>query len=435
MEAEVERGQVPQFINHYFTQIGPKLAGKSRGRWKYFGKENEGSLMDLETDYNEVLKLCKEINVMKSSGLDKLSSRICKDAFLVLIDKLVHIFACSFETNIFPTEWKSAKVVPLYKGGEPDDVSNYRPVSLLPLPGKLLEKIVHKSVSNFFNDSNFLSEHQGGFRKGFSTLSTVADLTDYLFEQINLGMTTPATFIDLSKAFDTVNTEILLKKRKYAGIRNNPLKWCTNYLSQRRQCTVANGITSPFLPVTCGVPQGSVLGPLFFLIYVNDLQYALDDCNLKLYADDTVLYQSGHNCGVVEQKLQASLNKFHEWSTANALTINGKKTKLMAFGSRAKVKKCNKATVVLNGERIKLVPSFKYLGVTLDPTLNYNQHISLTIRCVQHKLSMLGKIKKYLKREVALNIYKSMVPYLDYGDVIYSKAGSNDLDKLQRQVS
>ena len=105
----------------------------------------------------------------------------------------------------------------------------------------------------------------------------------------------------------------------------------------------------------------------------------------------------------------------------------------MAFSSRSKVKKCNKTNVVLNGERIKSVPSFKYLGVTLDPTLNYNQHISSTIGCVQHKLSMLGKIKKYLKREVALNIYKSMVlPYLNYGDVIYSKASSNDLDKLHR---
>ena len=133
----------------------------------------------------------------------------------------------------------------------------------------------------------------GGFRKGYSTLSTIADLTDELYDQINQGMTTLATFIDLRKAFDTVNLSILKSKLERAGIRGNSLFWCTDYLAGRKQRTVANGITSKFLPVTCGVPQGSVLGPLFFLIYVNDLDAVLHDCNVKLYADDTILYQSG----------------------------------------------------------------------------------------------------------------------------------------------
>ena len=135
-----------------------------------------------------------------------------KDAFLVLIDQLVHIFNCSLSLTTFPSAWKSAKIVPLFKGGAREDVSNYRPVSLLPIPGKLLEKVVHKRISTFFYQNNILSEHQGGFRKGFSTTATVVDLTDDLFVNLNQGLTTIAAFIDLKKAFDTVNPAILIQK-------------------------------------------------------------------------------------------------------------------------------------------------------------------------------------------------------------------------------
>ena len=430
---EVPAEKVPEFINSFFTNIGPLLARSHKEPWVYHGEVVPESLQDMLTDYEEVKKLCKEINPMKSSGFDKLSSRVCKDAFNVLIDKLVHIFNCSLRHNHFPMAWKSAKVVPLFKGGEREDVSNYRPVSLLPLPGKLLERVVHDRIMDFLNERNFLTSNQGGFRKGYSTVSTIADLTDDLFKGINSGLTTLASFVDLRKAFDTVNQDILLRKLHKAGVRGNPLEWCRNYLTGRRQKTVANGLSSGYLPVTCGVPQGSVLGPLFFLIYVNDLDSILVNCNVKLYADDTVLYQSGENCNIAEQKLQASLDVFSRWCSSNALSVNTKKTKLMAFGSRSKIKKCSKAKVILNGEKLKLVPSFKYLGVTLDPTLSYNHQIAGVIRTVQHKMQLLGKLKKYLNNDVALSIYKSMLlPYLDYADVIFCKANTAELDKLQK---
>ena len=157
---------------------------------------------------------------------------------------------------------------------------------------------------------------------------------------------------------------------------------------------MANGHQSNNLPVSCGVPQGWVLGPLFFLIYVNDLHFVLNDCGVKLYADDTVLFQSGENCDQAERKLQASLNSFSMWCSQNALTINAKKTKIMSFGTR---KKCKKANVTLKGQKLQLVPTYKYLGVLLDSTLSYTNHTSTVLKCVHHKLYMLGRIKRYLK--------------------------------------
>ena len=425
--------EVPTFINDFFTNIGPNLAKQHKDQWVYYGDVNEHVLPDFETDFDEVHKLCKEINTMKSSGMDEISARVCKDAFLILADKLVHIFNCSLSSAVFPDAWKAAKVVPLFKGGAREFVGNYRPISLLPLPGKLLEKIVHNKISSFLEEHNVLSEHQGGFRKGFSTTSTISDLTDDLFTGVNQGLTTLAAFIDLKKAFDTVNLPILLQKLECSGIRNTPFRWCENYLSGRNQRTVANGFTSGIRPVTCGVPQGSVLGPLFFLIYVNDLQSALDDCKIKLYADDTVLYQAGFDSNHAEFKLQASMNLFSQWCSANALTVNAKKTKIMAFGSRSKVKKCQNVKIKLRGISIRQVPSFKYLGLTLDPTLNFGQHMSTIIKNVQHKIHLLGKVKRYLHDDVAVKIYKTMVlPYLDYADVIFCKTNSSQLDKLQR---
>ena len=429
---DIEQANTANYINTFFTNIGPDLAKKHDKRWEYFGVTVQDNIQGFGTELAEVTALCKQINTMKSSGIDELSSRLCKDAFMVLGRQLVHLFNCSLSTGIFPNKWKIGKIIPLFKGGDRENVNNYRPVSLLPLPGKLLEKIVHNKIVKFWEDSNFLSEDQGGFRKNHSTVSTVASLTDDLFHQINEGNTTVAAFVDLRKAFDTVNTKVLTNNLTHAGIRGDVLKWCNDYLSNRSQCTFANNIKSTLLPVTCGVPQGSVLGPLFFLVYVNDIQNAVGECGIKLYADDTVLYQSGVNCAEAEAKLQSSVSKFKLWCDVNVLTINASKTKVMAFGSRSKVKKCKNLDIRIAGEKLKLVPSFKYLGLTLDSTLNYGQHIATVIKLITYKMTLLAKLKKYLKDDSALQIYKSMLlPYFDYADIIFHKANTKEVGKLQ----
>ena len=385
---EVPPHSTAEFINKFFTEIGPNLAKSFNKEWVYFGDVVPDSIAPFQAGREEVLKLCNEINCMKSSGIDSLSSRICKDTLIALIDQLVFLFNSSLNTAKFPGQWKEAKVVPLFKGGNRENDGNYRPISLLLLPGKILEKIVHSKDTAFWEVTNFLSKEQGGFRKDHSTVATIADLTDDLFRNSNQGKTTVAAFIDLRKAFETVNLAILIKKLENSGIRGNVLKWCKNYLSNRGQHTIAKGKCSVRLEVSCGVPQGSVLGPLFFLVYVNDVQGALDPCNVKLYADDTILYQSGLNGKEAARKRQRSLNLFINWCSVNQLTLNTQKTKVMVFGSRHRVKKAGNVTIKADQVRLKVVPSYKYLGFTLDPTLNYNQHITALIRTVLRKLTL-----------------------------------------------
>ena len=350
-------------MNSFYTKIGPQLAKKHKSAWQYYGETVEDEVHDIQTDVEEVISLCKDIITLKSSGIDDISSKLCKDAFLAIPHQITHMFNCSLTAGKFPKAWKMAKVVPIFKGGDREEVSNYRPISLLTLPGKILEKIVHKQISNFLEVNHFLTDNQGGFRKGFSTTSTIADLTDDLFSEVIEGRTTLAAFIDLQKAFDMVDYNILLNKLLESGIRGKTFRWCKSYLSNRTQRTIVNGLTSQCLPISCGVPQGSVLGPLFFLIYVNDLQEALQGYRFKLYADDTVIYCSGVNATEASQGLQEGLNAFCKWSTVNKLSINTKKTKLMVFGSRSKVKKANNLSVRLNGDKLKRGPTFKYLGL------------------------------------------------------------------------
>ena len=219
-EDYIERAKTADTLNEFFTGIGPKLAKKHSTPWSFFGNCSDIEMEGIQTDIEEVIELCKNIETFKSSGLDDVSSRICKDAFMVVAEQLTYIFNVSLEKGIFPNAWKAAKVVPLFKGGSREAKGNYRPVSLLPLPGKILEKIVHGRISDFLETNTFLTKNQGGFRKGFSTVSTIADLTDDLFHDLNEGKTTVAAFIDLQKAFDTVDFDILLHKLDRAGIRS-----------------------------------------------------------------------------------------------------------------------------------------------------------------------------------------------------------------------
>ena len=423
------------FINDFFVNIGPNLAKNCNTEWKFRGLDSVNYTDNIVTNDDEIIKLCKAININKSSCVDHLSSQILRDAFLAVPEKMVQLFNLSFDTAEIPKTWKIAKVTPIPKAGISSDVSNFRPVSLLPLMSKLIEKIVHSRIYEFCENNDILDRRQGGFRPKHSTCSTTAFFIDDIYTAMNNNEILIATYIDAMKAFDTVNHEILLKKAEKYGITGQVLGWLKNYLSDRYQCTIANNIVSEKKLISCGVPQGSVCGPLLFLIYINDLAGILDSCKVSLYADDTVIYIAHKDVQNALVLLQHDLNNLIEWCSDNKVTINSKKTKYCIYGMRSNVKhsKAQDTILSLNNNILDRVSSYKYLGFILDEHLNYNKHILEMCNLVNHKLYLLSRIRKYITTEASIVIFKTMVmSVIEYGDIIYAGTSNRNLDKINK---
>ena len=239
----------------------------------------------------------------KSPGLDQFNVRLLKLAGPYLSNCLAHICNLSLSGYTFPDEWKKAKVTPIFKSGDKSDVGNYRPISVLPIVSKIIERAVHDQLYAYLTNADLLSNAQSGFRSNHSTSTTLHDVQDYILNNMDDGYATGVIFLDLKKAFDTVNHDILIKKLKNYGIDNNELLWFESYLNNRSQVVNVNSTLSDFQPVNIGIPQGSILGPLLFIIFVNCLPDAVDKCKTVMYADDTSIMCKANNVHELQSQL------------------------------------------------------------------------------------------------------------------------------------
>ena len=303
----------------------------------------------------------------------------------------------------------------------------------LPLPSKIIERLVGAQTEHYLESNNLLTPHQSGFRKGKSTIGTVCELTDDIYKAMQQSLLTSAVFVDFRKAFDCVDHDILCMKLLNLGFAPGTLAWFRSYLSGRVQCTMANGVKSSLKGVRCGVPQGSILGPLLFITFVNDLPNHLAHTKFKLYADDTLIYSKGKSYEDTAVALNKDLLSLANWCNNHKMYINYTKTKLLSFGSQKMLASAKAMTrVQIEGNTIQQVETYKYLGVILDPKLTFDNHVRKCISTSSHKLSILRKVRPMLTRSAALRIYKAMIlPLLEYGDVLYGGACKQALKKLQ----
>lgn len=390
----------------------------------------ESTLKFRRTNSLEIEELIKRIKINKSSGIAKINMYLLKLCFKFTIPQVVHMINLSILNNDIPSAWKSSVITPIHKAGSERSPGNYRPISCLPITAKLLEQCIHIQVIEYLNRNNLLTEKQFGFRSNYSTMKAVSTLLLDVYTELNRDKYVSLCFVDYRKAFDTVAHDVLLNKLNLVGITGSERGWFETYLSQRTQRVKVNGGLSGEEEVQCGVPQGSTLGPLLFLIYINDIIQHVP-CSTLLFADDTVIYSSGNSPNLAAAKLQKGLDMLSLWTRHSRLTVNAGKSKVMLILP----KKCNNVvlpSLMLDEQRLEYVSSYKYLGICLDNSLSFKQHVKLIIRNVSHKIYILAKIRDKLTEKAAADVLKVMIlPLFDYGDIIYLATSGQLLNKLR----
>ena len=335
----------------------------------------------------------------------------------------------SFSSGYYPDKLKIVKVIPIHKGGSTQDLNNFRSISLLSIFDKIIEKIIHARLYEFLELHNVLYENQFGFRKNNSTIFALIQITEKIKESIDKGKFGCGIFIDLRKAFDTVNHEILLLKLEHYGIRGTMLNWFKSYLCNRKQY-VLNGESSKVKDITCGMPQGSVLGPLLFLLYINDLPNISKSLNFYLFADDTNIYYESDSLVKLESKINKELSKLQLWLNVNRLSLNISKTNYVIFHPFNKPSK-DQITIKINKIALSQKTHLKFLGIIIDSTLSWKQQIK-DISCkISRAIGVMYKLRPYINPTMLKNIYYSLIySHMIYAIQVWGSAGKTEIHKI-----
>ena len=343
-----------------------------------------------------------------------------RDAEVELAPSVTYLINKSIIDGTVPDVWKIARVSPLYKSEDKILVENYRPIAVLPILSKVMERAVYAQLSAHLDQLGFLYQHQYGFRRGHSTAQAIGQLNNWVLEAMDRKELTGLLFVDISKAFDSINHKILLGKLEHIGLSESSLKWFKSYLADRRQCVCINGELSETRQIDFGVPQGSVLGPLLFNIYVNSLLTCVKKCRMILYADDAVLIYAASTLDSLQDAFVLDFKLMCDWYTANRLSLNVKKTKMMLAGSRTMLSTFQNFEFELDGEPVSRVSEFKYLGIMLDEKWNWKSHISNLSQKLGYRLSVFNRILHLLDKNARLAYYNGLVlPHLDYADTVW----------------
>jgi hypothetical protein len=427
-------------LNTYFGSIGRDtvklISGITDNKqlfWK--GPKSIYNFSMVFTDSATVAKYLKVLGNNSNIDIHGMDSKLLSISAPVISSQICHIINLSIAQGNIPDDWKVARVTPIYKGkGNKDEPGNYRPISVICHIAKIMEKIIHAQLIKYLTIHDFISIDQSAYLKNHSTQTSLHRVIDDWLENINEGLLTGACFLDIQKCFDTIDHDLLLAKLECYGIKDNELNWFHSYLSRRSQRVLSNGSLSKACDLQIGVPQGSILGPLLFLLYVNDIGNFVIDGYCNCFADDTIIYVSGKTVEEVTAKLQTCLEGVEEWYKGNRLKVNASKSNIMLVGSSQKLNSADKSIfkIMYESENLQMITNVKYLGVKVDECLSWKPQISNICKNVAPKLALMRRLQSQVPRSTLEQIYKSYIqPILEYCCTIWGFSGVENVNKIQ----
>ena len=423
---------IAEIFKNYFSELAENLLLKLPPAPKIFGSYATSlyyrplNLMSNEFQFSKVnvttvTTILENIDPSKAAGFDNIGGKFVKDGLQGIATPITELCNLSIKHCIFPTDCKIAKLKPIFKKGSKTDPKNYRPISLLPLISKIIEKVIHDQMQIYLSENNILYEYQSGFRTNHSTDFALSFLNDKILKGFDKGYFTGMILIDLQKAFDTIDHKLLLEKMYYIGFSNEVILWFRSYLSNRKFIVnIKDKYSSPGA-VTCGVPQGSILGPLLFLLYVNDMKQAIKS-ELLLYADDSCILMQHKDVKVIEEQLNRDFSSVCDWFVDNKLSIHfgEDKTKSILFASKHKIKKADRLNISYNDINIKQHSSVSYLGCILNETLSGESMALEVIKKANARLRFLFRNNRFLTPYLRRLLCNSLIqPHLDYASAAW----------------
>lgn len=436
------KSEMAKQFNNYYANVGHNLAQKIDYSPPLASTtEVTSSLFLYPTDVPEIKKFIKELKVNKAPGKDGITPKIIKDLEEYISKPLCYIFNKVLETGVYPSPFKEAIIKPLYKSGDKNLIENYRPISIISNFGKLLEKIIKVRLVNYLDKHNLISNCQYGFQEKKSTNDAMAKLVSYMYNALDQSKPSLCVFLDLAKAFDTVSHEQLLSKLESIGIRGNVLDLFKNYLGNRKQYVKIDNSLSTYELVTYGVPQGTVLGPVLFIIYMNDILTQKSAGEIISFADDTAIFYSSETWEMLKSIVEKDLKQIKNYFDSKILTINYNKTHYLPITSLAGNLPNYKSLQIRDGDKVLEIASaekVKYLGIYIDQHLRWQFHIQALVQKLRGLIYKFRQLKQVLNIKELRTLYIALVEsILRYGIIAWGGGGVTylkPLDNIQKRI-
>lgn len=382
---------------------------------------------------DEVRAALKKLNPHKATGVDGISAHLLQIVASDVAPSITKLFNDSLTCGQIPTEWKKANVTPIPKTTTSHSISNFRPISVLPIIAKVFESLIHHQLYTYLTSNSLLTSCQSGFHPAHCTQDVLLKTVDDWKISLDNGKHVRTILIDLTKAFDSIDHTLLLRKLSSLGIQRKELNWFSEYLSGRSQRVCIESTYSEWANITKGVPQGSILGPLLFLIFVNDLPDVVTKCSINLYADDTTIYYSDRDPVKVQSVLNTDLDLIANWIKINGLPINVAKTQFMILSRRAMKPENSSIKIELQGTEITKTDTIKYLGLLIDSNLSWKSHTDYVRRKSLAAIACIRRFSRYLPVLTRKILFSSLVlPHLDYCSVVWHSCNSSISQKVEQ---